>query len=387
MSKKDYYEILGVSKTASGDEIKKSYRKLAMQYHPDTNKGDSTAEAKFKEISEAYEILKDENKRAAYDRFGHSAFSQGGGGGPGAGGFGRGGFHSAGFQSGDFSDLFGDFFSDMMGGGRRQKPSMNTRGADLKYNLTITLEEAFKGIEKAISFSCATKCGDCSGKGSKAEISFTTCSYCNGNGAVRIQQGFFAIEQTCSACGGSGSQIKDPCPKCSGKGRCEGKKTINVSIPAGVEDSNRIRLSGEGEAGTRGGPPGDLYIFVTIQPHDIFKTEGSNIHCMVPVSYPIATLGGEVEVPTIDGSKIMLKIPEGTQNADRLKLKGKGMSKVRSSLRGDMIAHIFVEVPKSVNKKQREIIEALGKELEAQKDSESGLFNKMKNLWSRLNDN
>lgn len=384
MSKKDYYELLGVSKTASADEIKKSYRKLAMQYHPDTNKDDAAAEAKFKELSEAYEILKDENKRAAYDRYGHSAFSQGGGGGQGGA---RGGFNPQGFQSGDFSDLFGDFFSDMMGGGRRQKPSTQIRGSDLKYNVTITLEEAFKGVEKVISFSCGTKCADCSGKGSKAENSFTTCSHCNGNGAVRIQQGFFTIEQTCGACGGSGSQIKDPCPKCSGKGRYDGKKTITISIPAGVEDANRIRLSGEGEAGARGGPPGDLYIFVSITQHDIFKIEGANIHCMVPVSYPIAALGGEVEVPTIDGSKIMLKIPEGTQNSDRLKLKGKGMSKVRSSLRGDMIAHIFVEVPKQLTKKQREIIESLHKEIEANKDSESGLFNKMKNLWSRLNDN
>lgn len=375
MSKKDYYEILGVSKSASPDEIKKSYRKLAMQYHPDTNKDDIAAEAKFKEISEAYEILKDDDKRAAYDKYGHAAFAQGGGGGrnPGAGGF----------HSGDFSDLFGDFFGDVMNGGRRQKPSAQVRGADLKYNITITLEEAFKGVGKVISFSCASKCESCAGKGSKGENSYTTCTYCNGNGAVRIQQGFFTIEQTCNSCQGSGTQIKDPCSKCNGKGRCDGKRTINVSIPSGVEDSNRIRLAGEGEAGIRGGPAGDLFVFITVKPHEIFKTEGASIHCMIPISYPIAALGGEVEIPTIDGIKIMLKVPSGTQNGDKLKLREKGMSKVRSSSRGDMIAHIFVEVPKNLTKKQKELLDQLNKEMDSSKESEAGIFNKMKNLWSK----
>lgn len=379
MSKRDYYEVLGLSKSASSDEIKKAYRKLAMQYHPDQNQDNPDAEAKFKEVSEAYEILKDDQKKAAYDQFGHAAFNQGGGGGGGAGG--HPGFNQ-GFQ-GDFSDLFGNFFNDVMGGNGRGRPSMQARGSDLKYNVTISLEDAFKGTEKIINFSSHVRCEDCSGKGSKNANSTITCSHCNGHGAVRMQQGFFAIEQTCPACQGVGQKIKDPCGKCNGLGRREGKKTISVSIPAGVEDGNRIRLTGEGEAGVRGGPSGDLYVFVNITQHEIFKVEAGNIHCMVPISYTLAAMGGEIEIPTIEGSKVSLKIPQGTQNGERLKLRDKGMSKVRSNIRGDMIAHIFVEVPKTLTKRQKELLQELEKEFESSKETDKTLFGKMKNLWSR----
>ncbi len=377
MSKKDFYELLGVSKTASADEIKKAYRKLAMKHHPDTNKDNSEAEAKFKELTEAYDVLKDEQKRASYDRFGHAAFSQNHG-------QQQGGFHR-GFQGGDFSDVFGDFFNDVMGaGGRRQRPSAQTRGSDLKYNLTITLEEAFAGVEKNISFSAATKCEGCNGKGSKdPDGGSSNCSNCHGHGVVRMQHGFFAVEQTCNYCQGTGQQIKNPCSKCTGTGRHSATKTVNINIPAGVESGNRIRFPGEGEAGARGGASGDLYVFVTVTNHDVFKIEGSTVHCMVPISFPIAAMGGEIEVPTIDGSKVMLKIPAGTQNNDKLKLREKGMSKVRSTHRGDMIAHIFVEVPKHLSARQKELLTEFTKEIENSKEHKNeSIFNKMKNLWS-----
>lgn len=387
MSKKDYYEVLGVNKNASQDDLKRAYRKLAMKYHPDQNKDNPEAEKKFKEVSEAYDVLKDEQKRAAYDRFGHSAFSNGSGGGAGRGGFsrGHGGFSGFGEEfHGDFSDIFGDFFGDMMGGRRQSRSrSATSRGSDLKYNLSISLKEAFTGVEKNIKFSCGVSCDSCGGKGSKNPQGIKTCMSCNGAGVVRMQQGFFAIEQTCPSCGGAGQELKDPCSKCHGQGKYEGSKTVNVSIPAGVADGSRIRLAGEGESGLRGGSPGDLYIFVTIKPHDIFKVDGSDIHCRVPISFPKASIGGEVEVPTIDGGNVILKIPAGTQNGDKLRLKNKGMSKVRSSSRGHMYAHIHVEVPKNLNKKQKELIDELDKELsdyDSSKKDET-LFSKMKNLW------
>ncbi len=374
MSKKDFYELLGVSRTASADEIKKAYRKLAMKHHPDQNKGNSEAEAKFRELTAAYDVLKDDQKRAAYDRFGHDAYSQGH---PGM---------NAGFgQGADFSDIFGDFFNDVMGAStRRQRRSTQIRGSDLKYNITITLEEAFKGVEKNISFSAALKCDSCNGKGSKSpDGGSTNCSNCHGHGVVRMQHGFFAVEQTCTNCQGTGQQIKDPCSKCSGTGRHTTTKTININIPAGVENGNRIRFTGEGEAGTRGGPAGDLYVFVTITNHDVFKIEGTTVHCMVPISFPVAASGGEIEVPTIDGSKVILKIPAGTQNGEKLKLRDKGMSKVRSTQRGDMIAHIFVEVPKHLSTRQKELLVEFAQEIEKSKENKNeSLFNKMKNLWT-----
>ncbi|MCC8417698.1 MAG: molecular chaperone DnaJ [Rickettsia endosymbiont of Bryobia graminum] len=375
MSTKDYYQILGVSKSATPAELKKAYHKLAMQYHPDRNSHDKEAEKKFKEISAAYDILKDEQKRAAYDRFGHDAFHASGGASAGR--------HSNSGFSQDINDIFGDFFSDFMGGsGRRQKPSASSRGSDLKYNVTITLNEAFKGIDKNINFTSDIKCTTCSGSGSENNSGMSTCTGCSGQGVTRIQQGFFTIEQTCSKCQGLGQIIKNPCKKCHGQGKLSQSRSLLVNIPAGIEEGTRIRLTGEGEAGLRGGSNGDLYIFVNIKPHDLFKVDGINLHCKLPISFTIAALGGEVEVPDIEGGKVKLKIPAGTQNGDQLRLKNKGMSKVRSTIRGDMLTHMHIEVPKHINKRQKELLEELEKELAKNKDDDSNIFNKMKSLWS-----
>lgn len=382
MSKRDYYEVLGVSKDASPDEIKKTYRKLAMKYHPDQNKGNPESEAKFLEVNEAYDVLKDEQKRAAYDRLGHAAFS--GHGGAGSGGFGGGfggGFQSQGFHA-DFSDLFGDFFSDMMHGGKRQRSSNNIRGSDLKYNVTITLEEAFSGVDKIITFESAIRCYDCGGKGSTGPHSYVGCEHCAGMGTVRSHQGFFAVEHTCNYCSGAGKVLKDPCKTCNGQGRASGKKTINVTLPAGIEDGNRIRLAGDGEAGVRGGTSGDLYIFVTVKQHDIYKLDGADLHCMLPISFSIAALGGEMQVPLIEGGTTEVKIEAGTQNGDKIKLKSMGMSKVRSASRGDMIVHIYVEVPKRLTVKQKSLLEEFYKEEnETHKKKHETIIDKMKKLW------
>jgi molecular chaperone DnaJ len=376
MSKKDYYQVLGISKSATPAEMKKAYHKLAMQYHPDRNSEDKDAEKKFKEINEAYDILKDEQKRAAYDRFGHNAFQQGGNG----GGFNQksgGGFHP------DVNDIFGDFFSDFMGGSaKRQRQSSQIRGSDLKYNLSISLEEAFKGVDKDISFNTEVKCTVCNGSGSEDGKTTTICDMCGGMGATRIQQGFFTLEQTCNKCSGSGQVIKNPCKKCHGNGRYSQQKNLRVNVPAGVEDGIRIRLIGEGEAGIREGSSGDLYIFITIKSHPIYRVEGVDLHCRLPVSVSKAALGGEIVVPNIEGEKVKLKIPPGTQNGEQIKVKNNGMSKVRSSSRGDMIVHIFVETPKNLSKKQRELLEEFAKESGEDKLDEANFFNKMKNLWS-----
>ena len=374
MSKRDYYEVLELKKGASPEEIKKSYRKLAMKYHPDQNPNNKEAEKKFKELSEAYEILKDPQKRAAYDQLGHRAFEGG-----------RGGYHQQSGFNGGAHDLFGDFFNEFMGGQRgRQTRSTEVRGSDLKYNISISLEEAFTGTEKNISFSTAIKCEPCHGKGTNDSSGFSNCSTCHGHGAIRIQQGFFAMEQTCSNCNGSGKIIKNPCKKCHGNGRYNEKKSLKVNIPAGIEDSTRIRLSGEGEAGMRGGGNGDLYIFVNVVSHPIFKVEGSDLHCKLPISFTMAILGGDIEVPVIEGGKVKLKIPQGTQSGDRLKIRDKGMSRVRSSSRGDMIAHIVVEIPKNLTPKAQSLIEELDKEFSIHNNStEKGFFDKMKNLWSK----
>lgn len=374
MSKKDYYQVLEVGKTVSQAEIKKAYHKLAMQYHPDRNTDDNQAEKKFKEVNEAYDVLKDEQKRAAYDRFGHSAFQAGGS-------------SSQASSSSEFhnvNDVFGDLFGDFMSASasRPRTSSAKMKGSDLKYNITISLEEAFTGINKNISFATELKCDSCQGSGSEAGSSMVYCDYCQGRGVTRVQQGFFTLEQTCSKCLGAGQIIKNPCKKCQGIGRYARQKNLAVNIPLGIEDSTRIRLVGEGEAGVRGGGSGDLYIFVAIKPHDIYRVDGSNLHCRLPISFTTAALGGELRVPLIDGRKILLKILPGTQNGDKLKLKGEGMTKVRSSVKGDMLAQVHVEIPKILTKKQKDLLESLAKEFgDHDAADETNFFNKMKSLW------
>ncbi|MES2215316.1 MAG: molecular chaperone DnaJ [Pseudomonadota bacterium] len=375
MSKRDYYEVLGIAKGASAEDIKKAYRKLAMKYHPDQNPNDKSAEKNFKEAAEAYEILKDEQKRSAYDRFGHNAFAQGG--------MGQQYQRSAhqGHQSAH--DIFGDFFNDFMGAGRGGQRSPETKGSDLKYNISVTLEEAFHGLDKKISFSTAIKCEPCSGKGSSDNEGFTNCATCAGRGNVRMQQGFFVVEQACYTCQGLGKIIKNPCKKCQGTGRHENTKSLLVNIPSGIEDGTRIRLTGEGEAGMRGGNAGDLYIFVSVSSHPIFRVEGADLHCRLPVGFIMAVLGGEIEIPAIEGGKINLKIPAGTQNGNKLKVKGKGMSKVRSTHRGDLYAHVYVELPQNITSRQRELLVELDQEFGNTSTSDKSFFDKMKNLWKR----
>lgn len=351
MSKRDYYEVLGVNKEASADDIKKSYRKLAMQYHPDRNPGNKEAEAKFKEATEAYEILKDDDKRAGYDRFGHQ--EQGSFGGSGGG---------QGFEGFDFNDIFSNF-GDIFGeGGRRQgkKRSNSQRGSDIRYNLEISLEEAFAGTNHEISFSIPTTCGTCSGSGSADNSKPINCSTCGGAGKIRAQQGFFIVEQTCHVCHGSGQIIKNPCKTCRGEGRANKNKTLSVKIPAGVDDGNRIRLSGEGEAGTRGGAAGDLYVYLTIRKHQFFTRKEEDIHFEMPLRFTTAALGGAVEIPTVDGTKAKLQIPEGTQNGDKLRLKSKGMIVMSSGgRRGDMYVKINIETPVKLSAEERELLQKL----------------------------
>jgi len=377
MSKRNYYEVLGVSKGASADELKAAYRKLAIQYHPDKNSGDKEAERKFKEINEAYNTLKDDQKRAAYDRFGHDAFNggggrqhQGGGGNP----FGSAGFD---FAGGGFSDIFEDLFGG--GGGSRQRDP-RVRGADLRYNVTITLEEAFNGKAQEITFSGASKCDSCKGTGSK-DSQRTTCSTCNGSGKIRSQQGFFAIERPCHVCNGEGEIIKNPCDKCHGTGRVTRQRTLSVNIPQGVEDGTRIRLTGEGEPGHRGGPSGDLYLFVSVKPHPIFTRESLDLHCKIPIKFSVAALGGSIEVPAIDG-KVSLTIPAGTQSEDKFRLKNKGMTKLRSTARGDLFVHVHVETPVKLSKRQIELLQEFENETTDQSNPESaGFFKKMRDLF------
>src|ERR1700756_1061250 len=344
MAKQDFYETLGVSKSASSDELKRAYRKLAMQYHPDRNAGDKGAEQKFKDLNEAYDVLKDDQKRAAYDRFGHAAFEQGGGRGPG----------DFGFAAGGFADIFDEMFGEFMGGRRGQGgPS---RGNDLRYNLEISLEEAFRGKQTTIRVSTLIACEQCKGSGAEAGSKPITCPRCHGRGRVRRQQGFFTIEQTCAACQGAGRVIEHPCKACGGQGRTRREKTLSVNIPPGVEDGTRIRLAGEGEAGIRGPPTGDLYIFIAVAPHRIFQRDGANIFCRVPISITTAALGGSIEVPTVDGSRTRVTVPAGTQSGHQFRLKSKGMSVLRSAARGDMFIEAIVEIPVNLNKRQQELL-------------------------------
>jgi molecular chaperone DnaJ len=377
MSKQDFYELLGVERGASGDDIKKAYRKMAMQYHPDRNPGDAAAEQKFKDITEAYDVLKDEQKRAAYDRFGHAAFEQGGGGG--------GGFGGGGFGGGGFADIFDEMFGEFMGGRRGQSSG---RGADMRYNMEISLEEAFAGKSTTVKVPSSASCEDCKGTGGKDGAQPVACSTCHGAGKVRSQQGFFTIERTCPSCQGMGKVIKDPCRSCGGTGRTRKEKTLSVTIPAGVEDGTRIRLAGEGEAGMRGAPPGDLYIFLSIGAHRIFQRDGANIFCRVPIPMTTAALGGSIEVPTIDGGKAKVTIPEGTQSGHQFRLRSKGMSVLRSPARGDMFIQAMVETPVNLTRRQTELLkefEASGEGEKAKNSPEShGFFAKVKELWDDL---
>lgn len=395
MSDQDLYKTLGVSQSASKDELKKAYRKLAMKYHPDQNKDNPEAETKFKEVNHAYDILKDEQKRAAYDRFGNAAFdgSMGGGGGGAGGGFGGfGGFGGGAGGAGGFSDIFEDMFGDFMGGERNSGGA--ARGSDVQYSLQVSLEDAYKGIEKSIKFPINESCDACDGSGAEPGTSANTCGTCGGVGRVRQQQGFFTIERTCPTCNGAGSTISDPCKKCNGQGRVSKEKTLKVKIPAGVDHGRRIRLSNEGEAGTRGGPRGDLYILISVNAHKFFKRDGSNLHCRVPIPFTKAAMGYEIDVPTIEGTTAKVKIPAGTQTGQKFRLKGKGMSILRSDSRGDLFIEIFVETPVNLNKKQQDLLKELDSSLSgkgttsatANKHSpeSSGFFSKMKDFWDDL---
>ena len=364
--KADFYETLGVQRDADEKELKSAFRKLAMKFHPDRNPGDDAAEHKFKEINEAYEALKDPQKRAAYDRFGHAAFENGGMGG------------GQGFGGGGFADIFEDIFGDMMGRSRRSSGGRE-RGADLRYNMEISLEEAFIGKTAQIHVPASMTCEDCSGSGAKPGTQPVTCSMCSGHGKVRASQGFFSIERTCPQCQGRGQTIPDPCPKCSGQGRVTEERALSVNIPAGIEDGTRIRLSGEGEAGLRGGPSGDLYIFLSVKPHEFFQRDGADLFCKVPISMTTAALGGAFEVTTLDGSQARVKVPEGTQNAMQFRLKGKGMPILRQTAVGDLYIQVAIETPQNLTKRQRELLQEFEQISSHENNPQStGFFSRMK---------
>ena len=370
MAKRDYYEVLGLTRSTGDDEIKAAFRKLAMKWHPDKNPGDATSEMRFKEINEAYEVLKDGDKRAAYDRFGHAAFEQGmGGGGPGFG---------AGFAS-SFSDIFEDLFGMA---GQRGRGGGRERGADLRYNMEILLEEAFLGKTAKIEIPVSVTCESCSGTGAKAGTKPKTCSLCGGAGRVRQAQGFFTLERTCPGCQGRGQMIEDACPSCSGSGRVTRERSLSVNIPQGVEDGTRIRLAGEGEAGIRGGPPGDLYIFLSLATHQFFQRDGADLHCRVPISMVTAALGGEFEVPTIDKGKTKVKIPSGTQSGRRFRIASKGMPVLRSRQTGDMYVQVVVETPQNLTRKQQELLAEFEKlSSGATQPEAAGFFAKVKDFF------
>jgi len=374
MSNRDYYEILGVTRTATEAELKAAFRKLAMQHHPDRNPGDKDCEHRFKELNEAYDVLKDGDKRAAYDRFGHAAFEHGGAGG--GHGFGA-----------DFASTFADIFDDLfgMGGRRGGRPSGRERGADLRYNMEISLEEAFGGKTAQIRIPTSVTCEACSGSGAKPGTRPRACPTCNGQGRVRHAQGFFTLERTCPACHGRGQVIEDPCPSCSGSGRVTRERTLSVNIPAGVEDGTRIRLAGEGEAGVRGGPAGDLYIFLSLASHQFFQRDGADLHCRVPISMVTAALGGSFDVPTIDGGKTKVKVPEGTQTGRRFRLHSKGMPVLRSKQMGDMYVQVVVETPQNLTKRQKELLGEFEKLSSRDTQPEStGFFTRVKDFFDGL---
>ena len=364
MAKRDYYEVLGVNRDASEDDIKKSYRKLAMKWHPDRNPENPKAEERFKEAKEAYEILSDPQKRPAYDQFGHAGVD------PSAGG----GAAGAGAGFGGFADAFGDIFGDIFGGGRGR--SGVYRGADLRYNLEISLEDAARGTETRIRIPAMEECGTCHGSGAKPGTTPTTCTTCQGHGQVRMQQGFFSIQQTCPRCHGSGKMVASPCSACSGAGRIKQHKTLSVKIPAGVDEGDRIRLSGEGEAGVNSGPAGDLYVVIHLKPHPVFTRDHNDLHCEMPISFTAAALGGEIEIPTLDGYA-KIKIPQGTQTNQMFRLRGKGIKGVRSSAHGDLICHVAIETPVNLTARQKDLLA----ELEAINQKDGGRHNPRAKSW------
>ena len=372
MAKRDYYDILGVNKSASKDEIKKAYRKLALKYHPDKTKGDKSSEEKFKEASEAYHVLSDEKRKTNYDQFGHAAFESGGGQGFGNFDFG-----------GSFSDIFEDFFGDdIFGSSRSSRRRSSNRGNDLRYDINIDLEDAYKGTSKKINYTTYKKCKTCSGNGAKPGSKPSACGYCGGQGKVRSSQGFFTIQQTCPRCSGEGEKITNPCNNCSGIGKTQSNESVSVKIPKGVDDGTRIRLAGKGEAGSKGGSNGDLYLFVSVEPHSIFKRSEENLYYELPISIADATLGTTVEVPSIDGGKTKIKIPSGTQSGKQLRLRGKGMPILRRNISGDLYIRIITEVPTSLTKRQKELLS----EFKTLEDTKSNpliktFFDKAKKFW------
>ena len=373
MAKRDYYDVLGVNKNSSSDQIKTAYRKLAVKYHPDKNKGDKAAEEKFKEASEAYHVLSNNERKQNYDNFGHAAFENGGGG--------RGGFGNFDFSS-SFSDIFEDFFGESFGGGNRRSRKSNYRGSDLRYDLTIDLEDAYSGKKEDIKFTTSEKCENCSGSGSKPGYDVGRCSMCSGHGQVRSSQGFFTVQQTCPQCSGSGEEITNPCNSCSGLGKKQASKRLSVTIPKGVDDGTRIRLAGKGEAGSRGAGNGDLYLFINVNSHDLFKRQDEHLFFECPISIADAALGSSIEIPTIDGGKAKIKIPPGTQSGKQFRLRGKGMPHMRGNSVGDLYVQVNTEVPISLNKEQKELLEKF-REIENEKSNPSikKFFQKAKSFW------
>jgi len=381
MSAEDFYSLLGVSKGASQDEIKQAFKKKAKEYHPDRNPGNKELEEKFKAINEAHEVLKDPDKRAAYDSYGKNGYNQTGNGG--GGGFDpRQGFQQGNFR--DFSDIFGNIFEDLMGGGANPHVD-NTRGSDLRYNLNISLEEAYSGKEKTIKYHTAVSCDDCHGKGTKGKDGFTSCLNCGGTGRSRMQQGFFMVEKTCGACGGTGKVIKNPCNSCGGQGRVEKEKSIKVTIPAGIEEGSKIRITEGGEAGVMGGKTGDLYIFIHIKKHGLYSREGNDLICQVPIKMTTAALGGSIDIPGIDGNLLKIAIPSGTQAGSILRVKGKGMTFMKKGGYGDLLVEIKVEIPTKLTEKQKELLKAFDENsAQANHPESEGFFSKVKSFLSGL---
>ena len=372
MSKRDYYDVLGVPKGSEADAIKKAYRTKAKELHPDRNSDNPNAESQFKEVNEAYEVLKDADKKAAYDRYGHAAFEGGGG-----QGFGGGDFSSA------FSDVFDDLFGDFMGGGRGGR-KQQSRGSDLRYNLSISLEDAFAGLQKTINIPSAVTCGACNGTGAAGGSSPTTCPTCSGLGKVRATQGFFTVERSCPTCSGVGQIIKNPCSSCGGQGTQKKDKALSVNVPPGVETGTRIRLAGEGETAPRGGVSGDLYIFIEVSKHKIFERDGLNLFCRVPVSMAKASLGGEVEVPTIDGGRSRVRIPAGSQSGRQMRLKGKGMPAIKTNQKGDMFIEMAVETPVNLTAKQKELLQEFEELSEDNNPEANSFFSSVKTFWESM---